>query len=383
MVQRFLSKNRIRKGMIVLVVILALIGVVVIELNTNPQFGGKVSKGKNEIYQASQNYKDGIFVNQKSFESHMKFSFKDLREGIGELLSPKEETKPKNEIPVVHTDSTDIANFKDSTRLIWFGHSAFLLQSNNKNILIDPMFGKVPSPYSWLGSSRFNTTLPVSVEKLPQIDVVLISHDHYDHLDYNSILRLKDKVNMFYTPLGVGIHLEKWGIEKERIVELDWWDDVEHDGIILRCTPAQHFSGRKLNTSNSTLWCSWIIDSKGSNIYFSGDGGYGDHFKEIGERFGPFDFAMLECGQYNEKWPNIHMFPEQTALAGADIKADQIMPIHWGAFRLSQHAWSEPVERLLEAAAKLALPVTIPKIGEPIYIPKKNNKTADTWWRDH
>ena len=369
--------------MIVLVIIVAIICTVLIEFRSNPQFGGKVTERHKEIYNNSPNFKDGKFINKKSFDSHIKFSFKDFREGIGELISPKEETKPEIDVPVVILDSSDIADFKDRTCLIWFGHSAFLLQADNKNILIDPMFGNVPSPYSWLGSSRFTTTLPISVENLPHIDAVIISHDHYDHLDYGSIQKLKDKVKMFYTPLGVGVHLEKWGIEKERIIEMDWWDKIIHENTIFRCVPAQHFSVRNLNTSNSTLWCSWIIKSENENIYFSGDGGYGDHFKEIGEKFGPFDFAMMECGQYNEKWPDIHMFPEQTAQAGVDLKAKQIMPIHWGAFRLAQHAWSEPVERVINAANELNLPIVIPKIGEPIIIQETINYSKETWWNKY
>ncbi|MFA6813312.1 MAG: MBL fold metallo-hydrolase [Bacteroidaceae bacterium] len=367
-------------------IIIAISGFTIISLflvmSCSPQFGGVLSENQKEIYSKSPNFKDGIFINEKNFDSHLKLSFKDFREMMGELISPKEETKPQNDIPVIKIDSSDIAKFKDSTRLFWFGHSSFLVQIDNKNILIDPMFGDVPSPFSWLGSSRFNKALPISVEKLPTIDAVIISHDHYDHLDYGSIQKLKDKVKMFYTPLGVGVHLEKWGIEKERIIEMDWWDEINNDRIIFRCVPSQHFSGRNLNTSNSTLWCSWIIQSKTKNIYFSGDGGYGDHFKEIGKKFGPFDFAMMECGQYNEKWANIHMFPEQTAQAGVDLKAKQIMPIHWGAFRLAQHAWSEPVKRIINAANELKLPLLIPKIGEPIIIQSTTNYSQEPWWRN-
>jgi len=349
----------------------------------SPQFGGVLSEKQKEVYSKSPNFKRGLFINRKSFDSHLKLSFKDFREVIGEFIFPKEDSKPKKDISIVKIDSADIANFSHGTRLFWFGHSSFLLQIEDKNILIDPMFGEVPSPFSWLGGSRFNKTLPISVEELPTIDAVIISHDHYDHLDYGSIMKLKNKVKMFYTPLGVGVHLKKWGIEKERIVELDWWDEINQDNIIFRCVPSQHFSGRRLNTSNSTLWCSWIIKSETENIYFSGDGGYGDHFKEIGERFGPFDFAMMECGQYNEKWANIHMFPEQTAQAGVDLKAKQIMPIHWGAFRLSQHAWAEPVERVIVAADKLNLPIIIPKIGEPIIIQSTINSSKGTWWKNY
>ncbi|WP_227006128.1 MBL fold metallo-hydrolase [Marinifilum sp. N1E240] len=376
----YFSKNRKRKRMVILGIFTLITGLIVIAVSCNPKFGGDIPENQKELYVDSPNFENGEFRNKIIFESHMKFNFKDFREGIGELISPREETKPNNTLSFVKQDSTDIANYKDSTRLIWFGHSTFLLQTDRKNILVDPMFGDVPSPFSWLGSSRFSTSLPISIEKLPQIDAVIISHDHYDHLDYGSIRKLKDKVNMFYVPLGVGVHLEKWGVEKERIVELDWWDEAQHDGIVFRSVPSQHFSGRTLSTSNSTLWCSWIIKTKMDNIYFSGDGGYGDHFKEIGEKYGPFDFAMMECGQYNEKWSNIHMFPEQTVQAGLDLKAKQIMPIHWGAFRLSQHAWTEPVERFITAAKSANIQYVVPKIGESIEIHKSTNHENEAWW---
>ncbi len=188
------------------------------------------------------------------------------------------------------------------------------------------MFGNVPTPHPMLGGNSFSRALPIEIEKLSSIDAVLLSHDHYDHLDYGSVTKLKDKVKMFYAPLGVGVHLQEWGVEKERIVELDCWQEVTLD-LVFKCTPAQHFSGRGL-IRNGSLWSSWIINSGKENIFFSGDSGYGPHFKEIGDKYGPFDFAMMECGQYNEMRPDIHMFPEQTAQASLDIKAGRFMPIH-------------------------------------------------------
>jgi len=344
----------------------------------SPQFGGVATKEQRTEYEKSSNYSDGKFINQKKVDESL--SFKELRKGLWEYLFTPSEAKPQNDILVEKIDSLNIAQFKDSTRLIWFGHSTFLLQLENQNILIDPMFSKVAAPYTWLGSNRFSKELPIEIEKMPSIDAVILSHDHYDHLDYKSILKLKNKVKMFYAPLGVGVHLVKWGIEKERIVELDWWQEISSKGLTFKCTPSQHFSGRKFKTRGSTLWSSWIIQSPTENIFFSGDGGYGDHFKEIGERYGPFDFAMMECGQYDEKWSNIHMFPEQTAQAALDIRAKHMMPIHWGAIKLAPHSWSEPVERVIAAAKKLNLPVIIPRIGEPITLQKTIDYSQDAWW---
>lgn len=185
---------------------------------------------------------------------------------------------------------------------------------------------------------------------------------------------------MFYTPLGVGVHLEAWGIGKERISELDWWQDVKFEGLTFTCTPAQHFSGRKFNNRQSTLWSSWVIQSHSESIFFSGDSGYGPHFKEIGEAFGPFDFAMVECGQYNKMWPDIHMFPEETAQVGIDLDAKRVMPIHWGAFKLALHSWTDPVERVVKKAEELNVNLVTPEIGESIFL--ENLDSSPNWWKD-
>ena len=242
------------------------------------------------------------------------------------------------------------------------------------------MFGDVPAPIDLLGGKRFSVELPIEVQKLPKIDAVILSHDHYDHLDYESILKLKDKVDTFYAPLGVGVHLEAWGISKEKIIELDWWQEITVDDLKFVCTPARHFSGRKFNNRQSTLWSSWVIQSSTENIFFSGDSGYDSHFKEIGEKYGPFDFAMMECGQYNEMWPEIHMFPEETAQAAVDVKAKKMMPIHWGAFKLALHSWTDPVERVTKKAEELNLPLITPKIGEPFLLVDENINNQD-WWK--
>ncbi|MCK0189188.1 MBL fold metallo-hydrolase [Arenibacter sp. F20364] len=353
-----------------------LIGVLFLYLS--PEFGGKLTTEQKAVYAKSPNYSNGKFMNKSRVKLDM--GMRDMGKSLAGYFRQSPSTKPSKNIPVEKLDSLEIVQYQDSTRLIWFGHSAFLLQMNNKTVLIDPMFGKVPAPHPVLGSNRFSKELPIDVEKLPRIDAVIISHDHYDHLDYGSIQKLKDKVNMFYTPLGVGVHLQKWGIDKERIVELDWWEEIVHDDLIFRCTPAQHFSGRGLTDRANTLWSSWVIQSERDNIFFSGDSGYGSHFKEIGDKYGPFDFAMIECGQYNEMWPDIHMFPEQTAQAGLDVRAKQIMPIHWGAFKLAMHPWTEPVERVSDKAKELNLEVLTPRIGEPINL-NRLELTSTQWWK--
>lgn len=351
--------------------------VAVLFINFSPQFGGTVSKEQKIRYAKSKNYQNEKFVNKGDVKLEM--SSRNILKIMREMFKPIPNSTPKTNIEVQKINPLNIVGYKNSTRLVWFGHSTFLLQMNNKNILIDPMFGDVPAPHPLLGRKRFSKKLPIELEKFPKIDAVLLSHDHYDHLDYGSILKLKSKVKKFYTPLGVGIHLEKWGIKKEHIKELDWWDETTFDDLIFRCTPAQHFSGRGVTDRGNTLWSSWIIQSKTENIFFSGDSGYASHFKDIGEKYGPLDFAMIECGQYNELWPTIHMFPEEAAQVALDVKAKKFMAIHWGAFKLAPHSWTEPIERVSNKAKELNVTLVSPKIGEPINLNSFEN-TNNNWW---
>jgi len=374
------KKKIIRVSYIILSLITLLIITVVLFINLSPQFGGLASKQQQELFSKSKHYKDGKFLNNGGVKIEM--SLKDSFKAMWILFKSNSKAEPNKNIAVQKVDSISIANYNSKTRFIWFGHSTFLLQTKGKNLLIDPMFGDVPAPNPLLGNKRFSNELPIEIEKLPSIDAVLITHDHYDHLDYESIQKLKDKVKLFFTPLGIGIHLLKWGVEKERIIELDWWQEIKFDDLTIRCTPAQHFSGRGISDREKTLWCSWIIQSDDENLFFSGDSGYASHFKEIGEQYGPFDFAFMECGQYNNLWPLVHMLPEETAQAGLDIKAKKMMPIHWGAFKLASHSWTEPVERISKKAKELNVDLVIPKIGEIIEIGLNDSEEIYPWWRN-
>jgi len=348
-------------------------------VNFYPSFGGDVNEERQERYSASQQFDKGKFINIKkeipeaaSFSKMLSISRKFFFEKV-------ENGRPTKELEIQKVDSAHIADYQGDPRLIWFGHSAFLLQMEGKNILIDPMFGPVPAPHQWMGAQRFQVELPITIEKLPKIDAIVISHDHYDHLDYESIQKLKSKVAAYFVPLGVGVHLEAWDIDSDQITEMDWWEETTYKEIQLACTPAQHFSGRKFSNGQSTLWSSWVIKSDSTALFFSGDSGYAPHFKQIGERYGPFDFAMMECGQYNKMWPDIHMFPEETAQAGVDVQAQAIMPIHWGAFKLALHSWTDPIERVSKKASALKIPLVTPKIGEPILI-KQLPQPNSVWW---
>ncbi|WP_304233220.1 MBL fold metallo-hydrolase [Jiulongibacter sediminis] len=344
----------------------------------HPVFGGKADETQKAEYQKSNQYQNGIFENQ--IETDMSMDFMEMLKMMPEFLSRPPEREPDFELPVEKIDSISITTAPDSTtQLTWFGHSAFLMTIEGKKVLIDPMFGESPSPISFMGSKRYSKELPIEIEQLPEIDLVLFSHDHYDHLDYPSVTKLKSKVKQWFVPLGLENHLTKWGVEASKIKTFDWWDETEYMGLKLACTPARHFSGRGLGDRFSTLWASWVIQSDSSRIFFSGDSGYGPHFKEIGERYGPFDFAMMECGQYNEKWDNIHMMPEETIQAGLDINTGRLMPIHWGAFTLAMHSWTDPVERALKASKQTKLEIIVPKIGETFNAVKPEIE-GQFWW---
>lgn len=346
----------------------------------SPQFGDSPTKAEQQYYSKLSYYNDGIFENLMPTEMSMSFSkilsiLKDYAAGI-----PNQ--KPQQPLNVVRHSAIPSKSPDSRGQLIWFGHSAFFLQMNNINILIDPMFGESPSPVPFFGSKRFTEGLPVLIDSLPSIDLVLISHDHYDHLDYPTIKKISSKVATFFVPLGVAAHLRSWGIPDSKIREFQWWEEVNYSGITVASAPARHFSGRGLTDRFETLWCSWVIKSKELSVYFSGDGGYGGHFEEIGRRFGPFDIAMMECGQYDERWKEIHMMPEETAQAAKDVSAEAFMPVHWGAFVLALHSWDDPVKRVIKAAKPMNIEVLTPQIGEIVQLPLSKSLSNPSWWQD-
>ena len=360
-------------GLLALILLIIVAGVLFVTLS--PQFGRSPSKEQILTYQESGHHDGEKFVNRVPAVMDIKF-WSLLRKQFADAP----DRHPTKDIAVEKVDSIDIATYrKDTTRLTWFGHSAFLLEMDGKKILLDPMLTEVPAPHPLLGPKRYSSELPIAIEKLPYIDAIIISHDHYDHLDYQSIKLLKDKTARFYTSLGVGNHLEEWGVEPEKIYELNWWDSTGFEGVQLIAAPARHFSGRGLLDRQSTLWCSWIIRGKHDNIYFSGDGGYDIHFREIGDKYGPFDLSLLECGQYNEQWKAIHMMPEETVQAAIDLKSRVFMPIHWGAFTLALHDWTDPVERAGNEAKRLNQPMTTPTIGQQVILDSQD-LPAGHWW---
>ena len=272
---------------------------------------------------------------------------------------------PPAPVPTVHTDLKETP--AGETAITWFGHSSYLVQDRGLNILVDPVFSNHASPVPFTVRA-FQGSNVYSVKDLPGIDILIITHNHYDHLDARTIRRLRHRVKAVYTSLGVGRTLAHYGLPARLITEMDWWERKEiAPGASLTATPARHFSGRGLRRDGS-FWSSFVYENNGRKIFIGGDSGYGPHFKEIGERSGPFDIAILESGQYNTQWPNIHMNPEEAVQAGRDLGAEVIMPVHWGKFALAFHPWNEPPARAVKAAAEKGMRITLPRIGEQVIL---------------
>ena len=291
----------------------------------------------------------------------------------------KAETTPKQQLGPF---ATDLSVYKEipgtGLRITWIGHSSLLIEIDGKKILTDPVWAERASFSSLVGPKRFFPA-PLQLNELPSLDAVIISHDHYDHLDHSVIKQFANKQIPFFTSLGVGKYLEEWGIKSGLIKELDWTDKVMlgHD-CELTALPARHFSGRGLHNRFETLWSSFVIKTSKHKIFYGADSGWFDGFKEIGDIYGPFDLTMIEIGAYNEDWADIHMGPENAVNAHIALKGKLMMPIHWGTFNLALHSWREPIERLLKYAAEKQVQLLLPKPGEPTEV--TNEGWDSEWW---
>ena len=326
------------------------------------QFGGKVTEELQTQYQQSENWKDGKFQNLE--ETNMDMSLWKIPEVIYKQLTKKGQ-KPEHNLPIIPFDEKAFLAPADKAKFIWYGHSVVLMRMDGKTILIDPMLGADTTPISPTDNKRFSESSLNLIDDFPEIDLILLTHDHYDHLDYDSIQKLKHKTKKYFVALGLKRHLVRWGVEADLITEFDWWNEVSFEGIQITFTPTRHFSGRGLTDGGKCLWGGWVFKTKNENIWFSGDGGYGKHFKTIGERLGPFDFAFMECGQYNDDWHPIHMFPKESIQAAIDAQAKKIMPVHWAGFSLSyQHTWAEPAKEFVKFSKKENIEYLVPPLGK-------------------
>jgi L-ascorbate metabolism protein UlaG (beta-lactamase superfamily) len=303
---------------------------------------------------------------------------KTLRIAVNMLFNKPSGTAPTSPIPV-DALSRELLDAAPDRSLYRLGHSTMLLKLRGQYWLTDPVFAERASPFRRVGPKRFHAP-PITLAELPPLRGVILSHDHYDHLDRDTVIALADKTEVFITPLGVGDRLIEWGIASSKIRQFDWWEGTEIDGLSFTATPGQHFSGRSLFDNNSTLWASWVIVDHDLRIFFSGDTGYFDGFRTIGERLGPFDITLLETGAYDAQWPYVHMQPEETLQAHRDLNGRWLVPVHNGTFDLAMHRWQEPFERIAGLASAHGVALSTPRVGERLDLnaPHRGKK----WWRD-
>lgn len=324
----------------------------------------------------STHYHNGKFVNDaptspNSLSKTLKIMWRYITE-------KRVDTEPNLPLPMKYLTAGAIAEIpSQGIHLVKLGHSSFLMKVEGEYWLLDPVFSERASPVRFLGPKRFQDT-PISLEDLPPIDRVLISHNHYDHLDKQTITLLKSKVANFYVPLGVEGDLQRFGIQPEKIHSFDWWQSRSFNNTTIAFTPTQHFSGRGLGDANATLWGSWVIKTPAESVYFSGDSGYFDGFKTIGDKYGPFDLTLIETGAYDKDWQDIHMTPEQSVQAHSDLQGKVMMPIHNGTFDLAFHAWYEPLDRVSHAAAEKGVSLTTPIVGEVVTV--GSHYPESRWW---
>lgn len=346
-------------------------------LNFNPQFGKKPSKEELEKLSKSSQWNGKVFENQ--IETNMDMGLKNIPGLLKKQLFDREGRSPKQPIPVIPFDAEQW-NVDNKPKFVWYGHSVLLLKLNGKNILIDPMLGSNAAPVAPFAVKRFSEHTLDIIDTLPDLDAILFTHDHYDHLDLESIKRLKSKTNKWLVALGVKRHLVKWHIPAAQIQEFDWWNTTHLEDIELTFTPSQHFSGRGLSDRAKSLWGGWAFKTDDFNIYWSGDGGEGPHFKAIGEKLGPFDWAFMENGQYNELWHTIHMYPEEAIPEGINAKAKVMTPVHWAGFPLALHHWKDPIERFQAEAERTDQKLACPRIGQIVDMTKPFEQ--ENWWEE-
>ena len=362
---------------IVLVGVVAVLAAAGWAVLSQPQFGARMSGARLERAKANPQYRDGRFVN---VQPEAPTTWAAIGGYVVRQFSGDEVREPRAPIPVLAVDKAALAAAPPATglRSFWLGHASTYVELDGLRLLLDPVFAERVSPLP-VGPRRFHPP-PIALADLPRIDAVLISHDHYDHLDMDSVRHLSARGARFFVPLGIGAHLERWGVPAAQIEELEWWQQRTLGGVQFFCTPTRHYSGRGLNDRSATLWSSWAVVGPQHRFFYSGDTGYSTHFQEIGSRFGPFDMAFIKIGAYGPgaAWLDIHMSPEHAVQAHRDVRGKRMFPVHWSTFNLAYHDWDEPIRRAAAEAGRTGVELVTPRPGEWVDAAREFRSTP--WW---
>jgi L-ascorbate metabolism protein UlaG (beta-lactamase superfamily) len=372
------SKRRLRRWILAFIAMDVLVVVFLLLYSTDwlATLGSSAEGTRLQRIERSAHFAEGEFRNLLPTHTLTPGAFwKMVSDQLGD-----EAREPRKPVPVVARHARDYAVPPASgLRATWIGHASVLIEIEGKRVLTDPVWSERVSPSRWLGPKRMHPP-PIALAELPAIDAVVISHDHYDHLDMDTIKSLAAAQDVrFLLPLGIGAHVQGWGVDPKRIIELDWNERASVAGLTFVATPDRHYSGRGLDR-DGTLWASWVILGAQRRVFFSGDSGYFDGFARIGAAHGPFDLTLIKVGAYGPTWPEIHMTPEEAVQTHRDLRGQVLLPIHWATFNLAPHAWSEPAERALAAAHAHGVSIALPRIGEWVDI---GSPVPDSpWWRD-
>ncbi|MFC4016583.1 MBL fold metallo-hydrolase [Micromonospora sp. GCM10011542] len=353
----------------------ALAGLAWVARDVPAALGGRLAGARAERAARSPQFHDGTFHNPVGTRTMVAEPGRNL---LRELIFGKQKRRPSTPVPLLRPSAPRPADTGDELTIVWYGHASALIEIEGRRVLLDPVWSERCSPSALVGPRRLHEP-PVRLDELPTLDAILISHDHYDHLDMATVQALLTGQSApFLVPLGVGAHLDRWGVPAERIIELDWSESHRLDGLEITATAAQHFSGRGLRR-DGTLWSSWVVAGQRRKVFYTGDSGYFAGYAEIGAEHGPFDVTLMQIGAYDRAWPSIHMFPEEAVDAHIDLCGGLFIPVHWATFNLALHDWSEPVDRLWAEAKARDVRLAVPRPGERVVV--DDPPAVDGWWQ--
>ncbi|MCM0676703.1 MBL fold metallo-hydrolase [Micromonospora phytophila] len=353
----------------------ALAGLAWVTRDVPAALGGRLTGARAERAARSPQFRDGTFHNTVRTRSMAGVADRNL---IRELIFGKQKRRPSAAVPLLRPADPPATADERELNIVWYGHASALIEIEGRRVLLDPVWSERCSPSALVGPKRLHEP-PVGLDELPQVDAILISHDHYDHLDMATVCDLLARQSApFLVPLGVGAHLDRWGVPAERIIELDWAESHRVAGLEITATAAQHFSGRGLRR-DGTLWSSWVVAGAHRKVFYTGDSGYFDGYAEIGAEHGPFDVTLMQIGAYDRAWPSIHMFPEEAISAHLDLRGELLIPVHWATFNLALHDWSEPVDRIWAEAKARDVRLAVPRPGERVVV--DDPPAVDGWWQ--